>query len=373
MPGAGPALPGRPSLAPQLSPPSRFKQSNAASPVPGRGNTTPYQQQTQSAYNEGQYASSQARMQGHQPPSAPSNPRASSYNHFMSTGNPPAQSSSVAGRPATTSSTHPTANTTPTTYQHQPLHRHQQQSQHHPQIQSAAMQYSSPASAPNAHYPTSPGQPRRPIPSAFIMSDAANASIPAEIRSQFPCDEKGRVLWFVTPPVDGRSMTRERLASHDSNGLSHSAKYLAARERRRAMIEETKKGRKRDWDEEGELGASSHGDSSDSLPSHSSAKRNRTSEDEGDVSMSRPSPSKSSTDATTERPGGSRQPQNKQNRRYQLDNGRNQREQEQNLLAYLNNLFLLHLRDVSTADDETVVKKTRPSYTSHASIAVRQQ
>lgn len=35
---------------------------------------------------------------------------------------------------------------------------------------------------------------------AYVLSDEDNAKIPADIRSQFPCDDEGRVLFFTNPP-----------------------------------------------------------------------------------------------------------------------------------------------------------------------------
>jgi chromatin structure-remodeling complex subunit RSC1/2 len=55
------------------------------------------------------------------------------------------------------------------------------------------------------------------------LPDAANASIPAEIRSQFQTDAHGRVLFFTAPPqVDNQPKKK----------LTHSAAYLAFRARK---------------------------------------------------------------------------------------------------------------------------------------------
>lgn len=54
-------------------------------------------------------------------------------------------------------------------------------------------------SAPSPVFPMTrlPGR----HPEVYVMSDAANAEIPASIRAQYPCDDKGRVLWFTSPPI----------------------------------------------------------------------------------------------------------------------------------------------------------------------------
>lgn len=75
----------------------------------------------------------------------------------------------------------------------------------------------------------------------FHLSDAANLSIPADIRQQFHCDERGHVLFFSTPPLDVILPVQPQLA--------HSLKYLAKREDRQKAVAERK--RKRE-DEESE-------------------------------------------------------------------------------------------------------------------------
>lgn len=64
----------------------------------------------------------------------------------------------------------------------------------------------------------------------FHLSDTANATIPADIREQFHCDDKGRVLFFSAPPRDTTTWP-------SSKKLGHSLKYLAAKEERRNKIE----------------------------------------------------------------------------------------------------------------------------------------
>ena len=85
-------------------------------------------------------------------------------------------------------------------------------------------------------------QPPRPATSSYrdpppievyTLPDAANASIPPEIREQFDRDEQGRVLFFTAPPV--------QVADDLDQKLGHSVKYLAAKSRR---AEETARKRK---------------------------------------------------------------------------------------------------------------------------------
>jgi chromatin structure-remodeling complex subunit RSC1/2 len=73
------------------------------------------------------------------------------------------------------------------------------------------------------------------------MSDAANSSIPLEIRQQFPCDDHGRVLWFTTPPLNNAPGPLEIVPKKDGKPLAHTPEYFAAKEKRRKMIEERKR------------------------------------------------------------------------------------------------------------------------------------
>ena len=69
----------------------------------------------------------------------------------------------------------------------------------------------------------------------YSLSDTANASIPDDIRSQFHQDEKGRVLFFTTPPLDVLAPVKQ------GEALSHSVKYLAEKLRRAEAIKEKRK------------------------------------------------------------------------------------------------------------------------------------
>lgn len=72
----------------------------------------------------------------------------------------------------------------------------------------------------------------RPI-EVFHLSDAANLAIPADIREQFHCDDKGHVLFFSAPPLDVIPPTEPR--------LGHSLKYLAAKEDYQKKVAERKR------------------------------------------------------------------------------------------------------------------------------------
>jgi chromatin structure-remodeling complex subunit RSC1/2 len=64
----------------------------------------------------------------------------------------------------------------------------------------------------------------------YVMADHANNSIPPEIREQFQCDEKGRVLFFTAPPLNV-----EQPLTKDGRALGHSARYLAAKAKKEAL------------------------------------------------------------------------------------------------------------------------------------------
>lgn len=83
--------------------------------------------------------------------------------------------------------------------------------------------------APPAVY--NPNAPR-PV-EVFHLSDAANAAIPEDIRTQFHCDDQGRVLFFSAPPVD--------FIPPSTQNLRHSLKYLAAKETHQVKVEERKR------------------------------------------------------------------------------------------------------------------------------------
>jgi chromatin structure-remodeling complex subunit RSC1/2 len=92
-------------------------------------------------------------------------------------------------------------------------------------------QYQTPRPTPGYQQPYMQ-QPNYKAPQpieTYILNDAANASIPEDIRSQFQRDEKGRVLFFTAPPLNV-----PQPLSKDGRPLGHSARYLAARAKRAA-------------------------------------------------------------------------------------------------------------------------------------------
>ena len=95
---------------------------------------------------------------------------------------------------------------------------------------------------PSTHHASSTtGHAPRAI-EVFHLASTANDSIPAAIRSQLHQDDQGRVLFFSAPPLDVIAPN----ASSDGIPLRHTAKYLAAKLKRDALIAE----RKRKEDEE---------------------------------------------------------------------------------------------------------------------------
>ncbi|EME78170.1 uncharacterized protein MYCFIDRAFT_33966 [Pseudocercospora fijiensis CIRAD86] len=86
-----------------------------------------------------------------------------------------------------------------------------------------------PPRPPTANY-------REPPPvEVYTLPDAANLSIPPEVREQYQRDEFGRVLFFTVPPV-----TVEPPANVPRG---HSIRYLAEKARRAELIEKRKKER----------------------------------------------------------------------------------------------------------------------------------
>lgn len=110
-----------------------------------------------------------------------------------------------------------------------------------------------PNSHPTYQYQTSHSTPRPTAPSTtthaghtnaynpprtvevYMLPEPANASIPADIRSQFHCDDLGRVLFFTSPPLDANPIPEE------AQNLGHSLRYLADKARQK---EENDKKRK---------------------------------------------------------------------------------------------------------------------------------
>lgn len=68
----------------------------------------------------------------------------------------------------------------------------------------------------------------------YTLPDAANLSIPAEVREQYQRDEMGRVLFFTTPPVGVEKEIGTR---------GHSVRYLAKKARQQELISKKRKER----------------------------------------------------------------------------------------------------------------------------------
>lgn len=103
------------------------------------------------------------------------------------------------------------------------------------------------------------------------MSDAANSSIPLEIRQQFPCDDHGRVLWFTTPPLNITPAPSQLISPKDGKPLAHTPEYLAAKEKRSKLIAE----RKQQIQERMKAAAQTDQTNDDINDSHQSPKRRR--------------------------------------------------------------------------------------------------
>jgi len=76
--------------------------------------------------------------------------------------------------------------------------------------------------------------PPRPV-EVYHLSDAANLSIPEDIREQFHRDEHGHVLFFSTPPLDTLPPVKHGQA------VGNSVRYLAAKAKRDEAIKEKRK------------------------------------------------------------------------------------------------------------------------------------
>ncbi|KAE8336505.1 hypothetical protein BDV24DRAFT_141607 [Aspergillus arachidicola] len=114
----------------------------------------------------------------------------------------------------------------------------------HPSYQTPAVSHPYAAVQPTPYTPyqtnriqVPPGtvyNPNAPRPiEVFHLSDAANATIPEDIRDQFHCDNQGHVLFFSSPPLDIVPPLQQK--------LGHSLKYLAVKEERRKLVEAKKR------------------------------------------------------------------------------------------------------------------------------------
>lgn len=73
---------------------------------------------------------------------------------------------------------------------------------------------------------------------AYVLSDSANASIPKEIRDQFPTDDQGRLLFFTQPPLDARHIVTGSTQTEKAKPLQHSEQYMKALAIRKRKLEE---------------------------------------------------------------------------------------------------------------------------------------
>lgn len=116
----------------------------------------------------------------------------------------------------------------------------------------AAHPYPSAQASPYGAYPSNRGpsgvpvyNPNAPRPiEVYHLGEAANAAIPADIRNQFHCDDRGNVLFFSAPPLDIIPPMQPK--------LGHSLKYLVSKEARQKKIAEHKRKRAAEQEERDE-------------------------------------------------------------------------------------------------------------------------
>ena len=101
-------------------------------------------------------------------------------------------------------------------------------------------QYQSPAAAVSSYNPqsyrsTPVNYNAPPANEVYHLPDAANMSIPQQVRQQFHCDANDRVLFFTSPPLDTLPPYKEGAA------LGHSVRYLAAKAKREALLTEKRR------------------------------------------------------------------------------------------------------------------------------------
>ncbi|KAH0543967.1 hypothetical protein FGG08_001734 [Glutinoglossum americanum] len=113
------------------------------------------------------------------------------------------------------------------------------------QTAAQASQYMTPHHSYGYHQPTvsragvstvNAYNPPKPI-EVYHLSDAANHSIPEDIREKFHRDEHGRILFFTAPPLDPLPPVKK------GDAVGHSVRYLAQKQKH---VEAMKLKRKRD-------------------------------------------------------------------------------------------------------------------------------
>lgn len=72
----------------------------------------------------------------------------------------------------------------------------------------------------------------------YVLSDPANASIPREIREQFPTDDQGRLLFFTQPPLNTQHVVSGSSEAEKGQPLRHSERYMKTLALRKRKAEE---------------------------------------------------------------------------------------------------------------------------------------
>jgi hypothetical protein len=88
-------------------------------------------------------------------------------------------------------------------------------------------------------YPTATAHERHH--EAYILSTAANETIPKDIRDRFQQDDEGHVLFFTKPPMDTSHIVSGRGEHEKGKQLQHTKAYLDAKAIRDEQIREKKR------------------------------------------------------------------------------------------------------------------------------------
>jgi chromatin structure-remodeling complex subunit RSC1/2 len=118
-----------------------------------------------------------------------------------------------------------------------PLSQHPNPLANYNQYQATATVPRPAAPAPGSHSSHANAyNPPRPV-EVYTLAEAANSSIPADIRAQFHHDEFGKVIFYTAPPLDVNPVPEE------TQSLGHSLRYLADKARRKEEGEKKRKAR----------------------------------------------------------------------------------------------------------------------------------
>lgn len=110
------------------------------------------------------------------------------------------------------------------------------------QAQQAAQYQQQQMQQPAQHYSQfSTATPNERYHEAYVLSDAANATIPKDIRDRFPQDDEGRILFFTRPPLDTRRMVTGRSEQEKDKPLAHTEEYVKAKAKRDELIKDRKR------------------------------------------------------------------------------------------------------------------------------------